>query len=101
LRKTLLFSYKGTTIAVCALEIIVKGVLVFLQFLTITKNEVNPKTKMLRLADIVVSFLMAGGLIVCGVLLTVYSKESVWRYLFNLWYSVSWEQLCLSWWLFL
>jgi hypothetical protein len=49
LRKILLFPYKGTTIAVCALEIIVKGVLVFLQFLTITKNEVNLKTKMLRL----------------------------------------------------
>jgi hypothetical protein len=77
------YSATGTTIAVCALEIIVKGVLVFLQFLTITKNEVNLKTKMLRLVDIVVSFLMAGGLIVCGVLLTVYSKESVWRYLFS------------------
>ena len=43
------FSYKGTTIAVCALEIIVKGALVFLQFLTITKNVVNSKTKILRL----------------------------------------------------
>ncbi|CAI8037070.1 hypothetical protein GBAR_LOCUS20739 [Geodia barretti] len=73
------YSATGTTIAVCALEIIVKGALVFLQFLTITKNGVNSKTKILRLVDIVVSFLMAGGLIVCGVLLTVYGKESVWR----------------------
>jgi heme/copper-type cytochrome/quinol oxidase subunit 1 len=39
----------------------------------------NSVLKFILPLDIVVSFLMAGGLIVCGVLLTVYGKESVWR----------------------